>query len=168
MKRLNPETNLPFKQGDIRADGYVFQTYAKTKIKQNGEFTEIWLSPKVFERQLEKAIENNKRWYEKNAERHRENYSHWSKTNLDKKAAYSAKRRSAKLQRTPKWLTKEQLIEIETMYAKAKEMQTLTGVEHHVDHIVPLQGDNVSGLHVPWNLQVISAIENVKKGNKWR
>lgn len=78
----------------------------------------------------------------------------------------AAKRRGAKLQATPPWLTKQHLEQTEFLYACAKDLEQMFGTKWHVDHIVPLQGKNVSGLHVPWNLQVIRAEENLKKGNK--
>jgi hypothetical protein len=106
-----------------------------------------------------------KRWREENREAYRKYVKHWGEENQDKRNARTAKRRAAKLQRTPHWLTKNQLDEIETFYTAALAFRLYTGQEYHVDHIVPLQGKNVSGLHVPWNLRVISAIDNLKKSN---
>ena len=87
--------------------------------------------------------------------------------NPEQWAAYAAKRRAAKLQRTPSWLDEEQLWLIKEFYVLAKERERCTGIKWHVDHVIPLQGDDVSGLHTPENLQVIPAIENLRK-NKYR
>lgn len=67
---------------------------------------------------------------------------------------------------TPKWLTQEELDDIKQKYVLAKLCTEATEIPHHVDHIVPLGGKKVCGLNVPWNLQIISAEENHKKGNK--
>ena len=85
---------------------------------------------------------------------------------MDKDAAKTAKRRAAKRQRTPKWLTVQQNLEIESFYTEAKQLEIETGVKHHVDHIVPLIGEQVCGLHVPWNLRAITATDNLIKSNK--
>jgi hypothetical protein len=69
-------------------------------------------------------------------------------------------------QATPKWLTAEQRMEIRLKYRLAIELSRATGIRHAVDHIVPLQGEEVCGLHVSWNLQVIPQAENLKKSNK--
>ena len=77
-----------------------------------------------------------------------------------------SKRRAIKLKATPLWLTSEHFKEIENFYLQAQNLKLLTGLQYHVDHIVPLQGKNVCGLHVPWNLQVIPAKENMSKSNR--
>lgn len=89
----------------------------------------------------------------------------WKSSNKGKVNASTAKRRAARLERTPDWLTKEHLQSIESMYAFAKKLEDLCGIKYHVDHIVPLQGKSVSGLHVPWNLQILASTLNESKGN---
>ena len=91
----------------------------------------------------------------------------YAKANPDKRAAIVARYKLRKSMRCPKWLTKEQHKEITAFYTQAAVTSSFTGVQHHVDHIRPLQGDNISGLHVPWNLQVLSASDNCSKSNKF-
>lgn len=106
-------------------------------------------------------------WYPKNKVKKQVKNKNWSIDNRDKRNAAWMKRRAAKIQRTPTWLSSEQLSAIEYFYTIASELSWLSEGGLHVDHIVPLQGKNVSGLHVPWNLQVIPASENESKGNKF-
>ena len=69
-------------------------------------------------------------------------------------------------QAKPKWLTEEHKFMLDEIYELRDLRSSLTGVTHHVDHIVPLRGENCCGLHVPWNLQVIPATENLSKSNR--
>lgn len=84
-----------------------------------------------------------------------------------KRAARVSKRHAAKNLRTPPWLTAKMREQMLNCYAAAALLTDLTGVDFHVDHIVPLRGKRVSGLHVPWNLQVLTAAENKRKGAKF-
>lgn len=91
----------------------------------------------------------------------------YKKANQHKTVAMVAKRRAAKKFRTPSWLTSDDFWLIEEAYELAAKRKSITGFTWHVDHVIPLQGKMVSGLHVPWNLQVIPWCENVSKGNKF-
>ena len=110
--------------------------------------------------------ERSKRYYAENREKHKAACDDWAKRNAPKVAARFAKRRAAKMNATPAWLSAIELAQIQEIYdvAAAKTMQT--GIQHHVDHIHPLQGRGFNGLHVPWNLRVIEAQTNIKKSNK--
>jgi len=87
--------------------------------------------------------------------------------NLGEFAFRCAVRRSSKLRATPKWLSEVQKGEMRDTYRECASATSRTGIIHHVDHIVPLKGDLVCGLHVPWNLQIISANSNLRKGNRF-
>jgi len=76
-------------------------------------------------------------------------------------------RRTRRIQATPDWLTEEQQQQIRAIYAHARDCEAVTGEKYHVDHIVPLKGENISGLHVPWNLQVLPADLNIAKSNSY-
>jgi hypothetical protein len=90
----------------------------------------------------------------------------YKKNNPSKTLALGAKRRSAKLKRTPAWLTENDHWMIEQAYELSVLRTKLFGFAWHVDHVLPLQGKYVSGLHVPTNLQVIPATENLRKANR--
>lgn len=105
-------------------------------------------------------------YYKNNCNKEKEYAKNWVKNNLDKANAASARRRARKIRATPPWLNKEQQAEINKYYKQAKQLEKASGVKYHVDHIVPLKGKNVCGLHVPWNLQILTATENIKKRNK--
>ena len=87
--------------------------------------------------------------------------------NTDKVNAITSKRRSSKLNRTPKWLSEKDINIIKCYYSLSARLSRCLGIKHHVDHIIPLQGSLVSGLHVPSNLQVIPANINFIKNNSY-
>lgn len=109
----------------------------------------------------------SRKYYEENIEIVRVRSKEYQRKNLHKFAAVNAKRDAAKIQRTPKWLTEDDIWMMKEIYELAKLREEVVGGAWHVDHIVPLQGKNVSGLHVPTNLQVIPAKANRSKSNMW-
>ena len=110
----------------------------------------------TLERQRGRCKQYRKNNLEACKERCRQHYLNNKADYFERRARY----RAAKLQRTPPWLTEEHKRELKGIYKNCPE-------GHHVDHIVPLRGERVSGLHVPWNLQYLLGGENLSKGNKF-
>lgn len=127
----------------------------------------------------EKSKEQSRNWYLENLELHKTRSKFWQKNNPEKVKlinktwvinnrdianARTNRRRSNKLQRTPSWANPKKILEF---YSQSSELTLKTGIQYNVDHIIPLLGEFVSGLHVENNLQVITAEENNIKNNKF-
>lgn len=108
-------------------------------------------------RDKEKAREATRKWREKHG---KEYHARWRVENDGKVAFYTARRRSRKLCATPSWLTDHDWCQMDSIYAEAAKC----GMD--VDHIIPIQGKLVCGLHVPWNLQLLKPNENKAKSNR--
>lgn len=118
-------------------------------------------------------------WRDKNPDRSAEHQRHYFERNSDSvreraRAGYAedpakvraavAAYEAAKLQATPAWADMQKILDV---YREAERLSLGTGVQHHVDHIIPLRSDIVCGLHVHWNLRAIPASDNCSKGNRW-
>ncbi len=117
-------------------------------------------------RNKQKRYSYLKKWAELNSDKTKAAGKAYRSSHSTETRIRTAKRRAAKLQASPKWLTVGQLNEIKEFYLLAKELQWLSEEPLEVDHIVPLNGKEVRGLHVPWNLQILPESMNVKKGNR--
>lgn len=126
----------------------------------------------------DKGRETKKKWQEENRERvnartrernaanpeaARHRRKKWKQKNPHVVAAHASVRRARLINATPRWADLEG---IKRLYKIRNDIKARTGIEHHVDHIIPLQGKNVCGLHIPANLRIIPAEDNYRKNNK--
>lgn len=115
----------------------------------------------------ERRAATNSQWKLRNPEKAKAmqaaSMARWQKKYPDRAAANSGKRRAAKLKATPVWANQAKIAEF---YTAANFLGMVTGEWYHVDHIVPLAGKTVCGLHNEFNLQVLPGVENMKKGNR--
>ena len=124
------------------------------------------------------AIAAKKRYYAKNREaviaranmrpreEKRRSQQAWKAKNQDKVKLYTNTRRRRHKHATPPWVGILERKQIRELYIMAQQMTNTTGERYVVDHIVPLQGGNVCGLHAPNNLRVITEHDNAVKFNK--
>lgn len=163
-----------FSRCSARADG--LQNYCKscaakkTKTWQNSnqdDYRQLVKKWKENNKERVRDINNNYRklYYEKYPENVKLSKKKWRDKNKHLISIYSACRRK-QIDRQSVKLSKDMLIEIKSIYDQSKILSEQTGIPHHVDHIIPLKAKMCSGLHVPWNLQIITASENVRKGNR--
>lgn len=148
MKRLNDRECRHFQRGDVREDGYIFYQYHLTQKDKNGFYLETWYHPDKFENAKNSRLVAERK-------------------NPHVLRARNSKYRCAKIQRTQKWFKDYYAEEVKAIYKFAETLKDFTGLNWDVDHIVPLQGKLVSGLHVPWNLEVILKVDNARKSNKF-
>ncbi len=111
----------------------------------------------------ERVRRNKQTWDAKNPKKKIESRQRWNKANPDKVLASCRRRQAAKLKATPLWADH---FVIEGMYELARVFRR-AGLLLEVDHIIPLRGKTVCGLHSQDNLQLLSRSANASKQNKW-
>lgn len=145
-------------------DAYIARARSQTESQYyKNQRSEYFSRPDVKER----ARKKTKEWAAQNPDRKRELDIKWRNENRAADRANKARYRAARRQATPPWLTDRHLAEIRCFYAKAERKTLATGIPHEVDHIIPLQGGIVCGLHVPWNLRVLTKDDNNRRPRLW-
>ena len=114
----------------------------------------------------ERVAKNDKAYAQKNPDKRTLARKKWVLENPGKDTAAKALNTQKRKKRTPAWLTADNHWMLEQAYELAALRTKMFGFPWHVDHVIPLNGKNVSGLHTPYNLQVIPGVENLRKGNK--
>jgi len=119
---------------------------------------------KYYQENKAKIAKTREKYQNENKEFIAASVKRYAQANPNVLSAINGKRRAAKIQRTVPWADDDKVKEL---YKEAQRLAKETGIPHDVDHIIPLQGENVSGLHVENNLQVITASANRMKRNKF-
>jgi len=121
-----------------------------------------------YEKNKERIIKTVNKWQIRNKDRYKEIAKKCYEKTKNKRFAWQAFARAAKRNAVPKWINEDLKQEIQKFYVEARLKTRDTGTKYEVDHIVPLMGEKVCGLHVPWNLRVITQFENRSKQNRFK
>jgi len=115
----------------------------------------------------EKIIANKRAAYLATREANLAQKREYRQANKGKINFLCSMRKKVVKQRTPMWLSPFDRLKIKCYYSVAAMLARNNKEPWHVDHIVPLQGKLVSGLHVPNNLQFLRGVDNIRKKNKF-
>jgi hypothetical protein len=139
----------------------------ETLIREKEERRHLKLEKKRqhYQKNKEKYRKTSTEHYKNNSEKYKQRAREWVINNRERHNSNCMQRYTSKMHAFPSWLSKDDKWLIQQFYDIAKIRTETTGVKYHVDHIVPLRGKIVCGLHVPWNLQVITASQNCSKRN---
>lgn len=154
------EASAKWKQDNPELEKARQDAYCAANRERRRNSTKLWREANADHRK--KYIAEH---YAANKERILESGRQRRAANRHKVAALAAAKRAEKDQRTPKWLIKQDFADMRSIYAMANELSRAYGFPWHVDHIIPLKGRNVSGLHTPANLQILPGEMNRKKSN---
>jgi hypothetical protein len=167
-------SGTPCKNGHVfvrRANGSCLmcgREYSNTpqRIEYNRRYAESGQRARV---RRQHYIANKDQYYESNRrqplEKRREYRKRWEKENREYRRAKTNERRRRNKKATPAWLTADEHRQIAAIYKQAAALNN-GKAKYAVDHIYPIRGRDVCGLHVPWNLQILDAAENARKNNK--
>lgn len=158
---LETKSLFDFNKNKTTKDGLQFYCKKCQKTVNSASFQ------KISDEQKQARNQACKQWKENNKEQVKAYAIEYAQKNTAKRTALERKRELAKKNRTPSWLTDFDMLYMQCLYQVAAMRTKESGQQWHVDHVVPLQGKTVSGLHVPCNLQVILASENLRKNNKY-
>jgi len=135
----------------------------KAETRARNKAAEKATAKAYYDQNREARLAKARDWYARNRARVAARRADWNRANSHLCAASTRKRDAQKLRAMPAWANEKKIAEI---YAEAVGQSRLTGIPHHVDHIVPLQGKTVCGLHWEGNLRVVTAAENLSKHNR--
>ena len=150
----------------VRNRVYYENNKEKEKARQRDKYrSDPELARMAVYRSRRKNPEREHQKYLARADKIAESNKRWRKNNPHMARAIRGRRRAAEVNAIPVWADRHK---IALIYAEANRLTVETGVPHEVDHIVPLQGKIVCGLHWEGNLQVLPKVENRSKLNRYR
>jgi len=162
-KLEKPQSLFPKRGNDCKECVAIYMKAYRTKhATRISELKKQWKMANI-----ERVRANDMKYAQENPEVKRTARAKWRKSNQHIINALGALRKVSQINRTPKWVDAEELWLIKEVYALATLRNKTSNIKWSVDHIVPLQGELVSGLHTISNLQVIPAVLNSAKSNRF-